>query len=81
MFEFAVEENQSVVDLHEQVEKFWACESHGFIDSAESTKSIEDKRALEILGSTTKVTGGRYEVGFCGGVKTRYCQITGHKLK
>ena len=63
VFEFAFEENQSVADLHKQVEKFWACESHGFIDSAESTKSIEDKRALEILGSTTKVTGGRYEVG------------------
>ncbi|XP_067045500.1 uncharacterized protein [Acropora muricata] len=63
VFEFAFEENQSVVDLHKQVEKFWACESHGFIDSAESTKTIEDKRALEILGSTTKVTGGRYEVG------------------
>ena len=63
VFEFAFEENQSVVDLHKQVEKFWACESHGFTDSAESTKSIEDKRALEILGSTTKVTGGRYEVG------------------
>ena len=62
VFEFAFEESQSVVDLHEQVEKFWACESHGFIDSADSTKSIEDKRALGILGSTTKVKGGRYEV-------------------
>ena len=32
VFEFAFEENQSVVDLHEQIEKFWACESHRFID-------------------------------------------------
>ena len=44
VFEFAFEENQSVADLHEQVEKFWACERHGFIDSAESTKSIEGNR-------------------------------------
>ena len=63
VFEFAFEESQSVVDLHEQVEKFWACESQGFIDTPDSTKSIEDKRALEILSSTTKVEGGRYEVG------------------
>ena len=63
VFEFAFEESKSVVNLNEQVEKFWTCELHGFIDSADSTKSIEDKRALEILGSTTKVKGGRYEVG------------------
>ena len=63
VFEFAFEESQSVVDLHEQVETFWACESQGFIDTPDSTKSIEDKRALEILSSTTNVEGGRYEVG------------------
>ena len=55
--------SQSVVDMHKQVEKFWACESQGFIDTSDGTKSMEDKRALEILSSTTKVEGARYEVG------------------
>lgn len=62
LFEFVFEERQSSVDLHEQVEKFWACASHGFIDTADSIKSIEDKRALKILNSKTLVESGRYEV-------------------
>ena len=48
--------------LHEQVEKFWALESHGFRSDGTSN-SLEDERALEILKRTTKLKDGRYEVG------------------
>ena len=48
--------------MHEQVEKFWALESHGFRSDGTSN-SLEDERALEILKRTTELKDGRYEVG------------------
>ena len=48
--------------LHEQVERFWALESHGFRSDGTSN-SLEDERTLEILKITTKLKDGRYEVG------------------
>ena len=60
-FDWAVEE--SAKDLHQQVEKFWASECYGFGNAGDSANSIEDKKALGTLKSSTKLRDGRYEVG------------------
>ena len=62
VFEFDWAEDKRDLKLHEQVEKFWALESHGFRSDGTSN-SLEDERALEILKRTTKLKDGRYEVG------------------
>ena len=62
VFEFDWAEDKRDMKLHEQVEKFWALESHGFRSDGTSN-SLEDERALEILKKTTKLKDGRYEVG------------------
>ena len=62
VFEFDWAEDKRDMKLHEQVEKFWALESHGFRSDGTSN-SLEDERALEILKRTTKLKDGRYEVG------------------
>ena len=49
--------------LHQQVEKFWSLENHGFGNSEENSNSIEDARALHILEDTTRHNEGGYEVG------------------
>ena len=48
VFEFDWAEDKRDMKLHEQVEKFWALESHGFRSDGTSN-SLEDERALEIL--------------------------------
>ena len=63
VFEFDVTKEGSVMGLHQQVEKFWDSESHGFGNVGDSCDSREDRRALEILNNTTKLKNGRYEVG------------------
>ena len=62
VFEFDWTEDKRDMRLHEQVERFWALESHGFRSDGTSN-SLEDERALEILKRTTKLKDGRYEVG------------------
>ena len=63
IFNFDWARDQSDMALHKQVEQFWATEKHGFGNADESTLSIEDKEALQTLERTTKLVGGRYEVG------------------
>ena len=63
VFEFDWVEERSAMDFHQQVEKFWASESYGFGSAGDSTYSIEDKMALEISKSSTKLRQRRYEVG------------------
>ena len=63
VFEFDWAEERSAMDLHLQVEKFWASECYGFGNAGNSAYSIEDKMALEILKSSTKLRQGRCEVG------------------
>lgn len=58
-FEFDWAEDKRDMKLHEQVEKFWTLESHGFRCDGTSN-SLEDERALEILQRTTKLKDGRY---------------------
>ena len=62
VFQFDWAEDKRDMKLHEQVEKFWALESHGF-KSDGTSNSLEDERALEILKRTTELKNGRYEVG------------------
>lgn len=63
VFEFDCTKEGSVKGLHQQVEKFWDSESHRFGNIDDSCDSREDRRALEILNTTTKLKNGRYEVG------------------
>ena len=56
---FARSEEQ---ELSAQVQNWWAIESYGSTVDVTS-RSKEDKRAIEILESTTKHDGDRYEVG------------------
>ena len=63
VFEFDWTENEPAMELHQQVEKFWASESYGFGNASDSANSIEDNRALEVLEETTRLKNGRYEVG------------------
>ena len=63
VFEFDWAEDESTMQLHQQVEKFWASESYGFGNECDSANSVEDNRALEILEGTTTLKNGRYEVG------------------
>ena len=56
---FARSEEQ---ELSSQVQNWWAIESYGSNVNLTS-RSKEDKRAMEILESTTKHDGERYEVG------------------
>ena len=48
-------------DLSHQVQLWWKTESFGCKYAEETSRSVEDKKALEILESTTKHTGDRYE--------------------
>jgi hypothetical protein len=50
-------------DLAHQVQPWWKTESFGCKYAEETSRSVEDKKALEILESTTKHTGDRYETG------------------
>ena len=51
------------MELHKQVERFWALESHGFSNDRDTLNSLEDDTGLEILNKTTRLKDGRYEVG------------------
>lgn len=64
VFEFDWAEEKSAMDLHRQVEKFWAAEFYGFGNAGDGAYSIEEKKALEILKSSTQLRQGRYEIGF-----------------
>ena len=48
-------------DLSHQVQLWWKTESFGCKYAEETSRSVEDKKAFEILESTTKHTGDRYE--------------------
>ena len=63
VFEFDWAEDKRDMELHEQVERFWALESRGFSNDGDTSNSLEDERALEILKRTTELKDGRYEVG------------------
>ena len=63
VFEFDWAKDKPVMNLNQQVEKFWASESYGFGNSIDGSNSIEDDRAQEILHATTRLRDGRYEVG------------------
>lgn len=63
VFEFDCTKEGSVKGLHQQVEKFWDSESHRFGNIDDSCDSRKDRRALEILNTTTKLKNGRYKVG------------------
>ena len=49
--------------LQEQIETFWKTESFGCTHDSRLATSIEHRRALVILNSTTKFVDGHYEVG------------------
>ena len=51
------------MELHEQVERFWALESHEFSHDGDTLNSLEDERALKILKRTTRLKDGRCEAG------------------
>ena len=55
VFEFDWAEDKRDMELHEQVERFWALESHGFSNDGDTSNSLEDEIALEILKRTTKL--------------------------
>ena len=57
------DDNGTDLKLHQQVERFWSLEQHGFVNDGESANSVEDLRALETLEGTTRLTSGRYKVG------------------
>ena len=63
VFEFDWAEDKRDMELHEQVERFWALESHGFSQDGDTLSSLEDERALGILKRTTRLKDRRYEVG------------------
>ena len=63
VFVFDWAENEPAMELHQQVEKFWASESYGFGNASDSANTIEDNRALEVLEGTTRLKNGKYEVG------------------
>ena len=63
VFEFDWAEDKRGIELHDQVKRFWALESHGFSNDGDCSNSGEDERALEILKKTTRLRDGRYEVG------------------
>jgi hypothetical protein len=48
-------------DLSHQVQLWWKTESFGCKYAEETSRSVEDKKALEIVESTTKHIGDRYE--------------------
>ena len=50
-------------ELWNQVQSWWQTESFGCKYAQETTRSIEDKQALEILAATTCKVGNRYETG------------------
>ena len=54
---------KSAMEIHKQVERFWASESHGSGNPGDSSNSIEDQKAVEILEGMTRLENGRYEVG------------------
>ena len=49
--------------LGEQIESFWRTESFGCAHKDMSTSSIEDRRAMVQLDTTTRLVDGHYEVG------------------
>ena len=66
------------MQLHQQVEKFWASESYGFGNECDNANSVEDNTTLEILEGTTSLKNGRYEVGLltCSEMTTAVCRTT-----
>ena len=63
VFKFDLAEDKSGMEFHQQVEKFWGSELHGFGNAGDSCNTTEDERALQILKGTTWLKDGRYEVG------------------
>ena len=47
----------------DQIERFWKIEDYGATKASDKPLSIEDRRALKILGDTTTIIDGHYEVG------------------
>ena len=63
VFQFNWAEDKPEFELLQQIEAFWASEKHRFQCGDESSVSIEDKRALEMLNASIELKNGRYEVG------------------
>ena len=63
VFDFDWAEDKWDMELHKQVERFWALESHGFSNDGDTSNSLEDDTGLEMLKTTTRLKDGRYEVG------------------
>ena len=64
VFKFDWAEDKQDMELHKQVKRFWALESHKYIfrNNADSLNSLEDERALQILKRATRLKDWRYEV-------------------
>lgn len=62
VFKFDWAEDKQDMELHKQVRRFWALESHIFSNNGDTLNSLEDKRALQILKRTTRLKDRRYEV-------------------
>ena len=57
------DEKSALLDLQDQVKQFWTTEAFGTKYEKAQLISESDQRALDILSSTTKRAGGRYETG------------------
>ncbi|XP_028413784.1 uncharacterized protein LOC114536629 [Dendronephthya gigantea] len=50
-------------ELHNKVKFWWRTEEFGCKYDIDTQRSIEDEQAMRFLEETTKIVGGRYEVG------------------
>ena len=50
-------------ELSYQLERFWKIEKVGLEDSTDTSKSVEDRRAEDILQKSTRLVDGHYETG------------------
>ncbi|XP_064622140.1 uncharacterized protein LOC135484496 [Lineus longissimus] len=55
--------NAKDAKLKEEIERFWRSESFGVRHAEESSLSIEDRKAIQILEETTRLVNGHYEIG------------------
>ncbi|XP_064635241.1 uncharacterized protein LOC135492615 [Lineus longissimus] len=55
--------NAKDAELKEEIERFWRSESFGVRHVEESSLSIEDRKAIQILEETTRLVNGHYEIG------------------
>ena len=73
VFDLDWAEDKSAMELHQQVEKFWASELHRFGNAGDSSNSIEYEKALKILEGTTRLKNVCMKWVFCGKTKILNC--------